>query len=318
MSTINENNRYDRFNFDEWYSKIQSWCSRVQNSSTLRYGYEIISYASLPRPITVYITEEMDFSDWAYTILTSKDRRQLSYHINRMSLDKMVFASLKKEIEKEERKRDFYLNDMDSYIDRISQELSDVNEELLGLESHLKWLKEKSKEATRECREFGPYLEKGEFEYLHSMHRAAYESGNITYAIRVVERDISALESQQSHVNSQLKSLEEFKADAVRDKKLHVGKARALYMLAKYAYATFGACVQYGVEQEDADKAKAEDLVNEFISMQREYHRADSCSSDDKIEEIQKYEKIINKKHTFSTAAEKLMGKGSGCDVCWG
>jgi hypothetical protein len=102
----------------------------------------------------------------------------------------------------------------------------------------------------------------------------------------------------------------------VRDKKLHVGKARALYMLAKYAYATFGACLQYGLEQKDADKAKANDLVNKFIAMQRDYHRADRCSSVE--EKIQKYEKIINNRKTFSTAAEKLMGRGSGCEVSWG
>lgn len=293
MSTINENSQ---LKFDWRYTKLTyGW------KSTLRHGHKIISDARLPHPITAYITDEMDFTDWAYTILTTKDRRHLSYHINRMSLDKMVFDSLKKEIDIEERNSDLHMSSIDVAIDDISEELFDVEEELYGLESHLEWLEKKSDESLEVL---DGWLE--------------IRDGKILYSIYLVEKDIAALKPQQSLVNSQLKSLQKLKADAVRDKKLHVGKARALYMLAKYAYATFGACVQYGLDQEDADKAKAEDLVNEFISMQREYHRADSCSSDDKIEKIQKYEKIINNKHTFSTAAEKLMGKGSGCDVCWG
>jgi hypothetical protein len=143
---------------------------------------------------TAYITDDMDFSDWAYSILTSKDRRHLSYHINRMSLDKMVFASLKKEIDIEERNRDLHMSSIDLAIEDISEELFDVEDELYGLESHLEWLEKKSDESMEVL---DGWLE--------------VRDGHILSSLRRVKKDILALKPQQSLVNSQLKSLQKLK-----------------------------------------------------------------------------------------------------------
>lgn len=273
----------------------------------LRSGDTIISDANIPYVILLDVTNEMDFiRDRAYVIGTSsEDIKHLSYHARKMGFDEMVFDSLEKEIDIEERNRDLYINDINLAIDDMREEIMEVDEERLGFESHLKWLEEKE--------DVPPY----------SYHLPSYVTGTarvIYDAIQSVRLEISDLDFHHSIMNSELEYLHELKAKAIHDKKLHVGKARVLYRLAKCAFLTFRTCaylsektLQYGLDKiTDDDKVKilqvketlrdkANDMCKEFLSMQCIYRQW--YSSDGEVEKIKDYETVINNT-SFPTAEE--------------